>query len=152
MQVVMMFGFCRLQLTNKDFFKKMEDFTRLTSTHLIALWIDLNRPKTQWSTEGRPGQWEPCENYQRLIAEIESTLCKKLQLSVLEIRTILAYKKACQDQQEMLLFQKKKEDNKNTQKIKKHLDNVARGMGEINSVVMEAHDSICKLGCYSNVE
>ena len=62
----------------------MEDFSRLTSTHLIALWIDLNRPQTQWSIEGRLGQWEPSENYLRTISEIEYTLCKKLQLSILE--------------------------------------------------------------------
>ena len=127
----------------------MEDFSRLTSTHLIALWIDLNRPQMQWSTEGRTGQWEPSENYMRTINEIENMLCKKLQLSILEIRTVLACKKACQDQQEMLLFQKKKEDSKNNQKIKKHLDNVARGMGEINSIIIEAHHSICKLGCFN---
>ena len=130
----------------------MEDLTRLTSTNLIALWIDLNCPQTQWATEGRPGEWQPSENYRRTITEIESTLCKKLQLSVLEIRTILACKKACQDQQEMLLFQKMKEDNRNAQKIKKHLDNVAHGMGEINTIVMEAHHSICKLGCYNNAD
>ena len=94
----------------------MEDFSRLTSTHLIALWIDLNQLQTQWSTEGRPGQWEPSENYMQTINEIENMLCKKLQLSILEIRTVLACKKACQDQQGMLLFQKKKEDSENNQK------------------------------------
>ena len=56
----------------------MEDFSRLTTTHLITLWIDLNLPKTQWNTEGRPGNWKPSENYMFLINEIENTVCKKL--------------------------------------------------------------------------
>ena len=46
---------------------------------------------------------------------------------------------------------KKKKDNKNNQKIKKHLDNIARGMREINSVIMEAHHSISKLGCLNDI-
>ena len=124
----------------------------MPSTHLISLWIDLNLPCTQWETEGRPGQWTPSERYQQMISRIENMLAEKLQLLPLKIRTLLACKNACQDQQEALSFSKKKKNNQNTQEIKKHLENIARGMGEINQVIMEAHHSICKIGCYNNKE
>ena len=34
----------------------MEEFSKTPAVHLISLWIDLNRPQTQWSVEGRPGE------------------------------------------------------------------------------------------------
>ena len=56
----------------------MEEFTKTPAVHLIGLWMDLNRPQTQWSVEGRPGEWQPTGAYKSCIENIEAAISKKL--------------------------------------------------------------------------
>ena len=96
---------------------KMEEFSKTPAVHLIGLWIDLNRPQTQWTSEVRPGEWTPTDAYKETIKKIEITIVKKLQLTLLETRIVLNCKKTCQDAQEAALFNSKK--RKNDKKDKK---------------------------------
>ena len=115
----------------------MEDLQETPAIHLIALWIDLNRPQMQWVSKGRPGDWHLAEAYQELINKVEGVLSVKLGITLLETKTVLACREACQDQQELLLFNSKIKNNQHANKIKKHIDNLARGMGEINQLESE---------------
>ena len=98
----------------------MEEFSKMPAVHLIGLWIDLNRPQTQWSVEGRPGEWQLSAGYKSCIENIEAAISKKLQLTLLETRILLNCKKTCQDTQENSFFNPKKEKiriNKKEQSI-----------------------------------
>ena len=86
----------------------MEEFSKTPAVHLIGLWIDLNRPQTQWSVEGRPGEWQPSARYKSCIENIEASISKKLQLTSLETRILLNCEKTCQDAQESSFFNPKK--------------------------------------------
>ena len=86
----------------------MEEFAKTPAVHLISLWKDLNRSQTQWSVEGRPGEWEPTGAYKSCIESIEVAIRKKLQITLLETRILLKCKKTCQDAQENSFFNTKK--------------------------------------------
>ena len=71
----------------------MEELSKTSTVHLIGLWIDLNRPQTQWSVEGRPGEWQLSVGYKSCRENIEAAISKKLQLTLLETRILLNCKK-----------------------------------------------------------
>ena len=86
----------------------MEEFSKTPAVHLIGLWINLNRPQTQWSVEGRPGEWKPTTGYKSCIKNIEAAISKKLQITLLETCILLKCKKTCTDAQENGFFNTKK--------------------------------------------
>ena len=123
----------------------MEELSKTSTVHLIGLWIDLNRPQTQWSVEGRPGEWQLSVGYKSCRENIEATISKKLQLTLLETRILLNCKKTCQDAQENSFFNPKKRKEQEHKKRTKYLSKLASGMGEINQLIFEAHHAVCKL-------
>ena len=106
--------------------------------------------------EGGGGKkdWLPSENFPKLLTRIETTLAIKLDITLFETRSMLACKKAYKDRKEIFLFKKKKkrEENviKNTDKIKKHSNNIARGLVEINQIILDLQQTACKIDCYVN--
>ena len=66
----------------------MEEFCKTNCTDLINLWIDVNQPKTQWTVEGRPGEWNASVNYNKCVENIEIAIQKKLNISLLEVKII----------------------------------------------------------------
>ena len=82
--------------------------------------MDLNRPQTQWSVEGRPGEWQPSAAYKTCIKNIEAAISKKLQIILLETCIVLNCKKTSQDAHESTFLIQKKEKlniNKKEQSI-----------------------------------
>ena len=123
----------------------MEEFSKTNCTDLINLWIDINRPKTQWVAEGQPGEWNVSVNYNKCVENIENALHKKLNISMLEVKIFLNSKKAVVDAKEMSLFNTKKRKSQDVEKTNKYINKLARSMGEMNQVILEAHHSVCKL-------
>ena len=102
---------------------------------------------------GGKKDWLPSENFPKLLTRIETTLAIKLDITLFETRSMLACKKAYKDRKEIFLFKKKDgEENviKNTDKIKKHSNNIARGLVEINQIILDLQQTACKIDCYVN--
>ena len=61
--------------------------------------------------------------------------------------------KGVQRQKRFSCFKKKdREENviKNTDKIKKHSNNIAKGLVEINQIILDLQQTACKIDCYVN--
>ena len=123
----------------------MEEFTKTSCSDLITLWLDVMRPQTQWSVEGKPGKWNASQSYIDCIEKIESSIAEKLNVTLLETRIILNCKKTCQDAYKASLFNNKKRKSQEAEKTNKYLNKLSRGMGEINQIIFEAHHALCKL-------
>ena len=52
----------------------MEEFAKTSCSDLITLWIDINRPETQWKDEGRPADSNTSVNYNKCIENIETVI------------------------------------------------------------------------------
>ena len=94
----------------------MEEFAKTSCIDLITLWLNVMRPQTQWSVEGRPGKWNASQLYTECIEKIESSIAKKLNVTLLETRIILNCKKTCQNAYEASLFNQKKRKNQKQKK------------------------------------
>ena len=70
---------------------------------------------------------------------------KKLDIPLIEGRIVLNCKKTVADAAEAGFFNKNKRKAQDVEKSTKYINKLARSMGEMNQVILEAHHSVCKL-------
>ena len=88
----------------------MENLIELKPTELISLWCDLNRLNNIWTKQG-VHEWNSSQTFLDLLTRIENNLVEKLNISVWEVKVMLAAKKTALDNQEHAGFKKSQGKN-----------------------------------------
>ena len=87
----------------------MTDELKKTSvSDLIKTWIDMMRANTQHMIDENATQWHTSIGYNKAIENIEITITDKLQITILEVKVMVNYKKETKDVKEKKLFETKK--------------------------------------------
>ena len=120
-----------------------EEYKKTSVANLIKMWLDMMRPHTQHINDDNCKQWHPSATYNQCIDNIESHIAQKLEISLIEAKVLLNYKKRINDAKEKRYFKKK--NVVANKKKKKYFKKLNEDMGEIQNAVFNAHHAIVKL-------
>ena len=116
----------------------------LRKTDLINTWIDLMRANTEHTTDINASKWHSSLGYNKCIENIEIVISEKLEITLLESKIMLNFKKKVNDAIEMKLFKSRKR-KATEEKTQKYLTKLSQGMGQIQQEMFHAHHAVCKL-------
>ena len=123
----------------------MEDFNEMKPTELISLSCDLSQTNTVWSNQAVE-EWRPSQKFFDLLTKIEQKLHDKLNITIWEVRVMFAAKKTALDNQELVNYKRRLAKNvtavRNMEIVKKRMDEIARGMGDVNQELLGTHHEI----------
>ena len=85
-----------------------EKLRKTSVSDLIKTWIDLMRANTQHMIDENATQWHTSIGYNKAIENIEITIADKLQITVLEVKVMLNYKKKNKGRKGEKLFKTKR--------------------------------------------
>ena len=108
----------------------------------MTMWLDLMRLHTQHINDDNCKQWHPSAVYNKTIDNIETVISEKMELTLIETKVMLNYKKRTADTKEKRYFSRK---NKVLRKKKKYLNKLIDNMGEMRNAVFNAHHAVVKL-------
>ena len=121
-----------------------EEFKKTSVTDLVKMWIDMMRANTQHMIDENCAQWHTSVGYNKCIENLENTIASKLDISVLEVKVMLNYKKKTKDIKEKKLF-KTRRQSMLIRKKKKYLNKLTKDMENIQNSIFNAHHSMVKL-------
>ena len=121
-----------------------EEFAKTSVTDLVKIWIVIMRANTQHMIEENCTQWRTSIGYNKSIENLENVIAKKLDITVLEVKVMLNYKKKTKDIKEKKLFTTRKQANL-IKKKKKYLNKLTKDMENIQNTLFNAHHSMVKL-------
>ena len=70
------------------------------TTNLVKMWIDMMCANTQHMIDENCGQWHTSLAYNKSIENLENAIANKLEITVLEVKVMLNYKKKMKDVKE----------------------------------------------------
>ena len=108
------------------------------------MWIDMMRVNTQHMIDENCAQWHTSLAYNKSIENLENAIANKLEITVLEVKVMLNYKKKTKGVKEKRLF-RTKERTMLVRKKRKYLNKLTKDMENIQSSLFNAHHSMVKL-------
>ena len=121
-----------------------DEYKKTSVTDLVKMWIDMMRANTQHMIDENCAQWHTSLGYNKSIENLENAIANKLEITVLEVKVMLNYKKKTKDIKEKRLF-KTREKTMLVRKKKKYLNKLTKDMENIQSSLFNAHHSMVKL-------
>ena len=73
----------------------------------MTMWLDLMRPHTHHINDENCKQWHPSAVYNKTIDNIETVISEKMELTLIETKVMLNYKKRTADAKEKRYFSRK---------------------------------------------
>ena len=121
-----------------------EEYKKTSVTDLVKMWIDMMRANTQHMIDENCAQWHTSLAYNKSIENLENAIANKLEITVLEVKFMLNYKKKTKDVEEKRLF-RTKERAMLVRKKRKYLNKLNKDMKTIQSSLFNAHHAMVKL-------
>ena len=121
-----------------------KEYKKTSVTDLVKMWIDMMRANTQHMIDENCAQWHTSMGYNKSIENLENAIAVKLDITVLEVKIMLNYKKKTQDAKEKRLFQTRKKTML-IKKKNKYLNKLTKDMECLQSSLFRAHHSMVKL-------
>ena len=121
-----------------------DEYHKTSVTDLVKMWIDMMRANTQHMIDENCAQWHTSIAYNKSIENLENTIAKKLEITVLEVKVMLNYKKKTKDVKEKKLFRTTAKTVL-IRKKKKYLNKLMKDMENIQNTLFNAHHSMVKL-------
>ena len=122
----------------------MTEEYKKTSVTVVNMWIDMMRANTQHMIDENCAQWHTSLAYNKSIENLENAIANKLEITVLEVKVMLNYKKKTKDVKEKGLF-RTKERTMLVRRKRKYLNKLTKDMENIQSSLFNAHHSMVKL-------
>ena len=88
-----------------------EEYKKTSVTDLVKMWIDMMRANMQHMIDENCAQWHTSLAYNNSIENLENAIANKLEITVLEVKVMLNYKKKTKDVKEKRLFKRKRKNN-----------------------------------------
>ena len=121
-----------------------EEYKKRSVTDLVKMWIDMMRANTQHMIDENCAQWHTSLAYNKSIENLENAIANKLEITVLEVKVMLNYKKKTKDMKEKKLF-RTKDKTMLVRKKRKYLNKLTKDMENIQSSLFNAHHAMVKL-------
>ena len=121
-----------------------KELQKKSVSDLIKTWINLMRANTQRMIDKNATQWHTSIGYNKAIENIEITIADKLQITVLEVKVMLNYKKKAKDVKDKKLV-KTKRKRLMDKKRRKYLNKLTKGMEDIQGTLFNVHHAVAKL-------
>ena len=109
----------------------MDELQKTSVSDLIKVWIDMMHAITQHTLIEDATRWNSSLGYNKSIENIELVIWEKLQITLLESKTMLNSKKKVVDAKEKKIFKTKKQKTIQKKKKQKYLTRLTQGMGLI---------------------
>ena len=126
-----------------------EELKKTSVADLIRTWIDMMRANTQHVIDRNASKWHSSLGYNNSIENLELVIAEKLDITLLEAKVMLTYKKKAKDAKESKLFKSRKRKASEL-KTQKYLNKLTQGMGTIQTEIFHAHHPVCKLDTIVN--
>ena len=121
-----------------------EEFKKTSVTDLVKMWIDMMHANTQHMIDENCAQWHTSLAYNKSIENLENAIASKIEITVLEVKVMLNYKKKTKDVKEKRLF-RTKERTMLVRKKRKYLNKLNKDMETIQSSLFNARHAMVKL-------
>ena len=125
--------------------KMNEEFIKTNMPDLTKLSQDMMHVHTQHEIGKTCKLYHVSATYNKCIEQIEKCISQKLEITLLEVKLMLNYKKKIKDAKEKKLFQKKTKTILMEKKRKKYFEKLTKDMEEIQNAVFNTHHAVVKL-------